>query len=84
MIGTSPGFTLRLLGHRFLEGRFGVTTLCRFADGAGNRLVWFATGHCSFVQGGTYALDATVKAHEEYEGVRQTVLTRVAVADPST
>jgi hypothetical protein len=58
---------------------YGVTTMIKFKDAAGNVLVWFASGEKDMEIGKTYDLKATVKAHEEYAGVKQTVLTRAVV-----
>ncbi|MBN1249903.1 MAG: hypothetical protein JXC32_19730 [Anaerolineae bacterium] len=58
-----------------LAGQYGVTNLHKFLDPDGNVLVWFAS-NAELEHGLTYAGKATVKAHDEYQGVRQTVLTR--------
>jgi hypothetical protein len=59
------------------EGRYGMTHLHKFTDQAGNVFIW-KTGVDRLDVGCTYAGKATVKAHEEYEDVKQTVITRFA------
>lgn len=59
------------------ETDWGVTHLHKFADEAGNIFIW-KTGTHMLDQGSTYAGKATVKAHDEYKDVKQTVLTRFA------
>lgn len=61
-------------------GEFGPVKLHKFFDQNGNVAAWFSTGG-SLEIGKTYRVRATVKAHEEYNGVKQTMLTRCAVDD---
>ncbi len=70
---------LTLTFWKSFDGQFGVTTLFKFRDPAGNVLTWWASGEPDLEKGGTYDLKATVKKHEEYNGVKQTVLTRAKV-----
>ena len=66
------------VGIKGWESTYGWTTLCRFEDVDGNRLVWFATGDASWVkEDGVYDIVATIKAHDDYKGTAQTVMTRV-------
>lgn len=68
-----------------LPGDWGVRHMVRFLDGAGNTLVWWTSGDISDLEdaddaGSTVTLVATVKAHEEYRGTPQTILTRGKLA----
>jgi hypothetical protein len=56
------------------EGAYGVTYITKLVDDKGNIYTWFASKELE--QGQTYNLKATVKKHEEYRGVKQTVITR--------
>lgn len=48
-----------------------------FADGDGNRIVWWASNPQDGVKAGTRVILAgTIKAHDDYRGVKATVLTR--------
>jgi hypothetical protein len=69
-------WTLTVTKTLCLDGFYGLRTLIRFLDPEGNVAIWFATGsrEQEFEAGKTYRLKATVKAHEDYKGVRQTVL----------
>lgn len=71
--------------------RFGMQSLYAFRDGGGNRLVW-KTGGCLYLEaedgqwihiekGQAFRAKATVKAHSQYNGERQTELTRVKVLE---
>lgn len=73
------------------EGQFGITYLYKFTDTNGNVLVWFASGcfgHwievdgvCKFVEEENVSrIKATVKDHNERDGVKQTIINRVKVA----
>jgi hypothetical protein len=65
----------------------GITTLARedrptsylhtFTDAQGNVAKWFGSRRLPTPVGTTIAVRATVKAHDEYRGVKQTRLTRV-------
>lgn len=83
--------TLTVVWLRDFHGYYGVTTMHKFLDGDGNVLVWFASnpfiipheesedGTTAMVQGGTYELRGTVKRHDERDGIKQTILTRITV-----
>lgn len=64
---------------RIFEGFYGPTALVKLLIG-GNVAVWWCSNVAKApAQGATVTGKATVKAHEEYEGVAQTVLTRAAL-----
>ena len=67
------GLTLESV-HPF-EGGYGMTYLHHFQDADGNQFKWFASSNNMEV-GKVYDLTATVKKHDEYKGVQQTILTR--------
>ena len=81
-------FTLKLERTTNITRAFdgGLTILYRFRDAQGNVAVWFSTGGglvldkdgCSQppVEGKTYEVKGTVKAHEDYRGTKQTILNR--------
>ncbi len=79
---------LTLRGTREIEGHYGVSTLHKFEDAAGNAFVWFAsnpeiipegTGKRAALIGETHTLAGTVKGHDDFKGRLQTKLTRVSV-----
>lgn len=73
------GLLVRVIRRKVLEGgQFGPTTMYRMLDMQGNVLVWFSSRDV-MDEGEWYTLTGTVKRHEEYEGVKQTQLTRCAV-----
>jgi len=53
--------------------------LFTFLDEAGNVAIWFTGNDPGFVEGETYQIKATVKRHDEYNGLKQTILTRCKV-----
>ena len=92
-IGKREVFTLTLEFMRELESEWGVTYLQKFRDAAGNVAVWFgsstldkwddATQTLQTVEiGQVVTVKATVKDHNEREGVKQTILSRVALFAP--
>jgi hypothetical protein len=60
-----------------LESQWGATHLHMFTDASGNAFKWFASSERLDV-GAEYTVRATVKAHGEYKGRLETVLTRCA------
>lgn len=69
----------------YIEGMYGVTTLYKFEDAQGNLFSWFASGSDPACLDKGRALpipvemDATVKAHSEYQGQKETQVTRAKV-----
>ena len=73
------------------EGNFGVTTLYKFLDAEGNLVVWFASSpFCpgpvspdrdepneEIEVGQRVKIMGTIKKHEERDGIKQTIVTRV-------
>ena len=57
------------------DTQYGVMRIYEFVADNGDVLVWKTNGCKDFATSGT--LVGTIKAHEEYNGVKQTVLTRV-------
>ena len=54
----------------------------RTQDGReGNVMSWFSSGGAELEPGGQYVMDATVKAHSEFQGVPETQLTRAKVKE---
>ena len=91
-VGKREDFTLTLATEpRSFESNWGASWLYKFTDAAGNIATWWASdnglGDCdaegvfhALVVGDTKVFKATIKKHEEFRGVRNTVLTRVAIA----
>lgn len=59
-------------------GMYGEQFLYAFVDNSGNQFTWI-TGKREFNIGETYTMDFTVKAHKEYRGIKQTVITRASI-----
>ena len=56
----------------------GTTILYKLKDIEGNDYSWFASNSI-FESSKTYIIKATVKAHNEYNGVKETQLTRAKI-----
>ena len=70
---------LNIVSTKFVNGTWGATTMVKFVDPNGNILVWWASGEPDWAQAGaTSTIKATVKKYEEYNGISQTVITRVS------
>lgn len=60
------------------EGAYGPIVLIKFLAGD-NVLAWFTNGSKGLSVGDDVSLSGTVKKHDEYKGIKQTVLTRCRV-----
>lgn len=60
-----------------INGAYGLTTLIKFKTEDDNILTWFATNAPSVERGEKYNIRATVKKHDEYNGIKQTLVNRV-------
>lgn len=58
----------------------GVTNVHRMLDNEGNLYVWFATTQ-ALEAGEDYVIAGTVRAHKEFQGIKETILTRVKVEE---
>lgn len=63
-----------------MSSLYGAVTLVKFVDQKGNLLTWFASGDKSFTPGQKVVISGTVKEQKEYQGVKETQLTRVKAA----
>jgi len=66
-----------------LESEWGASHLHIMRDEAGNSYKWFATSE-RLDPGDVRRVSGTVKKHEEYKGVKATLLTRCGATDPYT
>lgn len=81
-VGQRGPFTLTCLKIFETEGHYGTTYITQFEDEAGNRFKWF--GSYELDRGKTYSGTWTIKGHDEYKGVKETVVTRPAKITPVT
>jgi hypothetical protein len=78
VVGERQGFAgLTVKKVQGFEGMYGVTTLVRFEDADRNTLVWWASGEKDFEVGQVVDVTGTVKAHEFWRDIPQTILQRV-------
>lgn len=78
IVGEKIQWTLQLVSERSVDGRFGVKHLYTFADEEGNTVIWW-TQSIDLTEGAKYIVKGTVKKHGEYNGTKQTELTRCKV-----
>lgn len=70
------GLRVRCVSARGIDTVYGGSVVYKFHDVNGNVLTWFSSGGADLDPGSDYELDATIKAHSEYQGVKETQLTR--------
>lgn len=82
-IGKRQEFTVTVQGIFTFDGTYGTTAIHKMTDEKGNMLTWFASGNPDndLEKGKTYNIKATVKKHDAYKGVKQTVVNRVKVLE---
>ena len=77
-VGERIVLTLKILAIKELESNWGVSNLHRMIDEHGNRYTWFGSSQSIGKPGESVTIKATIKKHDEYKGVKQTVLGRCA------
>lgn len=75
-IGERIELTGKIISLRYLDGAFGVTTLVMIVDTAGNVYKWFASVRIQYEVNDEIHIKGSVKAHEEYNNRKETMLTR--------
>ena len=83
-VGERIELDLTMLSTKYFENDFGGSDLIVFVDDAGNRFKWWSSASNSWAPaiGGKYHVRASVKAHEVYNSIRETTLSRVQQYDP--
>jgi len=73
-------FDVRVIGKRWVEGYYGSSALIRMLDANDNLFVTFASGNFGDDVNieDKVTIRGTVKKHDEFKGVKQTILNRVA------
>jgi hypothetical protein len=76
-VGERIDLDVTVEGVFYFEGRYGTTSIVKMRDTDGNVLTWFKSGYMDQDErGNRFALRGTVKKHDVYREVNQTVLTR--------
>ena len=73
--------TVTLVRKGWCDTRFGGSNIYTFKDADGNKIVWFTSTRLAKEVGDTFKMRATVKAHNEYKGKKNTVVTRAKVVE---
>jgi hypothetical protein len=69
---------LEVVFIKLIDTAYGTSTMIKFIDPDGNNLVWFGSGSITeYNVGEKYTVKATVKKHDTYNGINQTVINRV-------
>lgn len=58
------------------EGYYGHTDIVKMRDLDGNMLTWFASGYTDLKRSDHINIRGTVKRHDEFRGIKNTILTR--------
>jgi hypothetical protein len=69
-------FNLTVKRYNVFDGNYGYSHQYIFDDQDGNVFCWYATSKQDLEIGNTYNIKGTIKKHSEYNGVKQTTITR--------
>lgn len=69
-------FEAEIMGSYLNDGFYGVTDILKFKDENGNHFTWFASDITGLQRGDRISIKGTVKKHDEFRGIKQTILTR--------
>lgn len=72
-------YAVVLKSVRGMETRYGYTQLVKFEDANGNILQWWTAVEIKAEVGDQVLLTGSVKAHDEYKGVKSTTVTRCKI-----
>jgi hypothetical protein len=75
------GLAVTVMFETHIESEWGGAKLVKFTDGDGNEFGWFGSGVAIYdlKKGDEVILTGTVKKHDTYQGIKQTMLTRCAI-----
>ena len=69
--------TVKLDSTKAINSFYGTTWIHNFTDTEGNVIVWFSSNEPKMEVGEEYTIKGTVKDHSEFQGIKQTIVTRV-------
>ncbi len=69
-------FEAEVIGVYGTEGHYGHTDIVKFKDADRNMFTWFASDYTNLERGDRISIKGTVKKHDNFRDVKQTVLTR--------
>ena len=80
-VGKRWDFNVKVVSIKFIDGAYGTTGLVRMLDDSGRTIVWFSSSsYCAGMKAdGEYTIVGTIKKHDEFNGWKQTIVTRVKV-----
>lgn len=81
VIGEKIERTVTVIKRSEYGSKYGVVGIHNMQDDEGNRYTWFASSSNWLEQGKKYRILGTVKKHDDFKGLKVTVLTRVKVIE---
>lgn len=70
---------LKVLSEKTFEDDWGMKTLYKMVDPEGRRFAWFCTNMLDLEINETYHVKTTVKKHNEWNGMKETIVNRLKV-----
>ena len=78
-VGERVTVSAKLVFTTEVFGQFGSSTLYKFETADNDQISWFTTSYIDVDQGSPITLTGRVKKHDEYQGAKQTIMTRCKV-----
>jgi hypothetical protein len=78
-VGQRLDFEAVCVSIRSHEGNFGITYICKFVSNGRDQITWFSSNEPTFDENMIINFKGTVKQHDEYQGIKQTIVTRCKV-----
>jgi hypothetical protein len=78
MVGEKIEIDVKIVDTKLIGTMYGTSRLYKFKDSNGNSISWFCSGRDLEAEvGDEIRIKGTVKKHDEYNGIKQTLLNRV-------
>lgn len=78
-VGKRSDFDVTVTGVISKDGQWGTTHITKMLTKEGNVLTWFASSGSPLEVGQSFRITGTVKDHGEFQGVKQTIVSRCTV-----
>jgi hypothetical protein len=80
-VGDKIQIKVKILRKTGIETIYGISTLIIMVDESGNIIKWFSSRGIMADEGEEVTIKGTIKTHDEYQGTKQTQLTRCKIVE---
>lgn len=79
VVGDKIELNVTFISSHTFDTAYGWSTILTFVDNDNRLLKWFTQSECNFEKGENLTLKGTVKKHNEYKDVKETIVTRCSL-----